>query len=228
MAATRGNVRFDRHGYNKLYSRSLASQDFGEIRWFQKQESRLVRPGYLQIKLPSKRENVGFKMVAAVPPRSSRSCVTTLRFARGFDWGNQNDIKLPCGLGGGTLPTGGNPDPDGGFTVRFVVIGSNRNLGVYAYHAEQPRTYGEFFDTGVRAKANQWYTLKVFAKKNNTNRKNGWLGVTVNGSQRIGQTMKWSNQSRNVDTVFVTCFRGGGGNPPDGATFVEVDTVRWW
>ncbi len=219
-------VGFDRHGYGKWYNQWHAKRDFGGLRWFDNHNARLERPGILRIKLPRGRENLGFKAVSPVRPRAARTCVARLRFAKGFDFGRRNDIKLPCGLGGGTLPTGGNLDREGGFTARFVVIGSNRHLGVYAYHADQPRRYGEFFDTGIVARAGQWYTLKLHVKKNASRRRDGWLGASVNGRRRIGRSMRWSNRSRNVDTLFVTSFRGGSGDPPARDTFIEVDYIQ--
>ena len=65
-------------------------------------------------------------------------------------------------------------------------------------------------------------------KKNASRRKNGWLGATVNGKRRIGRSMRWSNRSKNVDTVFMTSFRGGAGDPPNRDTYIEVDWLKFY
>lgn len=221
-------IGFDKHKNDSWYNQWHARQDFGNTRWFANHNARIKDRNFLRIKLPRNKELEGFKAVAAILPAPARTCVAKIRFTKGFDFGDRNDIKIPCGLGGGTLPTGGNLDRKNGWTARFVIIGANRHIGVYAYHAEQDRVYGEFFDTGITARDNQWYTLKLHARKNSYNKRNGTLIAHVNGRKRIHRAMKWSVNPKNADTIFMTTFRGGGGSPPTRDTYIDVDYLQWF
>jgi hypothetical protein len=125
----------------------------------------------------------GGQWLAALPPRTTYELEYRVRFSSDFDW--RRGGKLP-GLAGGSVPVGGNFDPDG-FSSRYMWREDGR-LVVYLYWAgqasaarERGRQYGVDLDCGITLERGRDYRLRQRITLNTPGEADGQLQVWVDG-----------------------------------------------
>lgn len=157
----------------------------------------------------------GGQWLAALPPRLSYELEYRLRFGPAFDW--RKGGKLP-GLAGGTVPVGGNFDPDG-FSSRYMWRADGR-LVVYLYWAgqasaarERGRQYGVDLDCGVTLERGRDYRLRQRVTLNTPGQADGGLEVWVDGKSVLKRTdllfRDTPAKAWQIDRFFFSTFHGG-------------------
>ena len=232
---TQKTVSFDQDNGGSPYNKAACDRDFGNCTGFVSHSPQTaVSNGQLKIKMPGNQEIKGLIKGTTLPLRNEYFSEMRFKFESGFDWGTKNDMKLPLGLGGGTLPTGGKCDRTNGWTARVTINGSSRKFAVYAYDFdrrtyENNKCYARTLRSEVVAQPNQWYTIRLYVKTNTTNQRNGIVRLWIDGKKVVEQTnILWSSNSKNVSKLLTHMFRGGAGEPPQRDTQVFIDYIKWW
>ncbi len=178
-------------------------------------------------------QKTGGQWLAALPPRIAYDLEYRVRFGVDFDW--RRGGKLP-GLAGGTVPTGGNFDPDG-FSSRYMWRDDGR-LVVYLYWAgqasagrERGRQYGVDLDCGVTLERGRDHRLRQRVTLNTPGRADGRLEVWVDGRQVLARSdLLFRDQPGKtwaIDRFLFSTFHGG--NDPTWAprrdSTVEFDDI---
>jgi hypothetical protein len=160
-------------------------------------------------------QQTGGQWLAQLPPRDSYELEYRVRFDARFDW--RRGGKLP-GLAGGSVPVGGNFDPDG-FSSRYMWR-DNGQLVVYLYWAgqasaarERGRQYGVDLACGVTLERGRDYRLRQRVTLNTPGQADGVLEVWVDGRPVLKRTdllfrdapaKRWQ-----IDRFFFSTFHGG-------------------
>lgn len=160
-------------------------------------------------------QQTGGQWLAALPPRLGYELEYRVRFGADFDW--RLGGKLP-GLAGGSVPTGGNFDPDG-FSARYMWREGGR-LVIYLYWAgqasaarERGRQYGVDLDCGVTLERGRDYRLRQRVTLNTPGRPDGRLEVWVDGRpvlQRADLLFRDAPaKAWQIDRFLFSTFHGG-------------------
>ncbi len=152
-----------------------------------------------------------------------------LYFNHDFEWIKTGKLT---GLAGGSIPAGGEPDPNG-FSCRFLWK-TDGAAGLYLYHSEQPGTYGDFLSFSKPFKRSSWQTLRLRVKLNTAGQSNGVIQAWMDGQlvySRSDFRFRQSGAAWKIDTLLFDTFYGGADAsfaPTLHDNFACFDDVRVW
>lgn len=173
----------------------------------------------------------------AIEPGATYELRQSLMFETGFDWGGVSEGgKVGFGLGGGSLPSGGNQSTDG-FTVRLIWDGNHDGtaaLGAYVYSANRSQNlpYGdEYITEDFTIPIDVWFDVNLVVTMNTSPElANGSLAVWVNNEVILWrENIQWqgAGETINVDTLLYSSFYGGNSSAwaPDHTTYARVTNI---
>ncbi|MBL8994851.1 MAG: hypothetical protein JNM63_16005 [Spirochaetia bacterium] len=150
-------------------------------------------------------------------------------FNHDFEWVKTGKLT---GLAGGSIPAGGEPDPNG-FSCRFLWK-TDGVAALYLYHSEQTGTYGDVLPFTVPFKRSAWQTLRMRVKLNTPGVANGSLQAWMDGVQVYSKTnfrFRQAGATWKIDTFLFDTFYGGADAsfaPTQHDNFACFDDVRIW
>ncbi len=150
-------------------------------------------------------------------------------FNHDFEWVKTGKLT---GLAGGSIPAGGEPDPNG-LSCRFLWK-TDGGAALYLYHSEQTGTYGDVLPLSASFKKSAWQTLRMRVKLNTPGVANGSLEAWVDGVRVFSKTnyrFRQSGAAWKLDTFLFDTFYGGADAsfaPTQHDNFACFDDVRIW
>lgn len=176
---------------------------------------RSIRQLFVPTENGSERVLAGFE----IAPASTYSLIQTIRFNNDFDWGGKYEVgKVGFGLGGGSVPSGGETRHDG-FSARLVWLGDNRgeaSLAAYVYSADRDQNlpFGDVYKVeGFTIIPDEWFEVELVVTVNSDlNTANGSLVVVVNDEIRFQRdNILWQKSGNQpvVDEMTYASFYGG-------------------
>lgn len=150
-------------------------------------------------------------------------------FNHDFEWVKTGKLT---GLAGGSIPAGGEPDPNG-FSCRFLWK-TDGVAALYLYHSEQSGTYGDVLPLSAPFKRSAWQTLRMRVKLNTPGVANGSLEAWMDGARVFSKTnyrFRLSGATWKIDTFLFDTFYGGADAsfaPTQHDNFACFDDVRIW
>ena len=209
------------------YTSTKFNYDFGNKGQFPSSSELVITGGKLRVTLPANQESGALVSTSKIPAAASYYVGGTFSIPSDFSFGNQNDMKLPIGLGGGTCAAGGETDKDNGWSARLMYNGMSGNFVLYVYDTLRAE-WGRIFNTGVACIPGTTYDAEIYILRNTANAFDGAFTVWINGTQVLDESgIKWSNNQVDCDTLIMDWFRGGGGDPPSVTTYGYIHDF-WW
>lgn len=150
-------------------------------------------------------------------------------FNHDFEWVKTGKLT---GLAGGSIPAGGEPDPNG-FSCRFLWK-TDGVAALYLYHSEQREIYGDVLPFPVPFKKSAWQTLRMRVKLNTAGVSNGVLQAWIDGGAVYSKTnyrFRQSGATWKIDCFLFDTFYGGADAsfaPTQHDNFACFDDVRVW
>ena len=188
---------------------------------------------------PSAKGSVRVVGLGHIPPQAGYTLSQAIYLARGFDWGGEDEGgKLGFGLGGNSVPSGGQTRTDG-FSARFMWRGNGdgtANLVVYAYTADRQQNlpYGDDYPVGqFQVPIGEWFnvTMEVTINSDN-NLADGGLRVWIDDELKLQKNaIQWQSDGPApvVDRLIYSTFHGGNSETwaPDGTVYARFSDVCW-
>lgn len=141
-----------------------------------------------------------------------------VKFPIGFDFVLGGKL---CGVGGGSLPVGGEKCDETGFTARTMWRGENGGkkgrIVQYVYYIDKDKNkkHGEDMDwkhkdMPVYFEPGKWHTLKTRVKMNHPQKKDGVISSWIDNKLVLNKRLRFRiDKKLGIDTFIFTTFFGG-------------------